>query len=87
MCDSRHTLWRCDRAIITKTSNSMGPEMKSLTKEERRVVARRIFEALCVHYPDRYVALIEQPGSAEPTAASAKVMQNATMIADSDGPK
>ena len=39
--------------------------MKSLTKEERQAVARRIFEALCTHYPDRYIALVGQPGSAE----------------------
>ena len=41
--------------------------MKSLTKEERRVVARRLFEALCAHYPDRYVALIERPERAKLT--------------------
>ena len=38
--------------------------MKALTKEEGQVVARRIFEALCEHYPDRYIALVEQPGNA-----------------------
>ena len=41
---------------------------KSLTIEERRAVARRLFEALCAHYPDRYIALVEQPGNANPTA-------------------
>jgi hypothetical protein len=41
--------------------------MKSLTKEERRVVARRLFEALCAHYPDRYIALVERPERAKPT--------------------
>jgi hypothetical protein len=40
--------------------------MNSLTKDERRAVARRIFEALCAQYPDRYIALVEQPGRAEP---------------------
>jgi hypothetical protein len=35
---------------------------------ERRLVARRLFEALCAHYPDRYIALIEQPGSPKSTA-------------------
>jgi hypothetical protein len=37
--------------------------MKALTKEERRVVARRLFEALRVHYPNRYITLIERPVS------------------------
>ena len=41
--------------------------MKSLTKEERRVVARRLFEALCAHYPDRYIALVERPERAKLT--------------------
>jgi hypothetical protein len=36
--------------------------MKSFTKEDRRAFARRIFEALCEHYPDRYITLVEQPG-------------------------
>ena len=43
--------------------------MRSLTIEERRAVARRLFEALCAHYPDRYIALVEQPGSPNPSAA------------------
>jgi hypothetical protein len=36
--------------------------MSSLTIEQRRAVARRLFAALCAHYPGRYVALVEQPG-------------------------
>ena len=27
--------------------------------EDRRVVAKRLFEALCAHYPDKYIALIQ----------------------------
>ena len=46
--------------------------MKGLTKEERRAVARRIFEALCERYPDRYIALVEQPGNAGLTATAAQ---------------
>ena len=38
--------------------------MTSLTKEERRAVARRIFEALCEQYPDRYIALVEPEAAA-----------------------
>jgi hypothetical protein len=37
------------------------------TKEERQVIARRIFGALCTHYPDRYIALVERPEGAETT--------------------
>ena len=37
------------------------------TREEQQVIARRIFEALCEHYPDRHIALVERPGSIEPT--------------------
>jgi hypothetical protein len=43
--------------------------MPSLTLEERRAVARRVFAALCAHYPERYVALVEQPG-ADPTTTT-----------------
>ena len=38
------------------------------TKEERLAVGRRIFEALCEHYPDHYIALIEQQGKIARTA-------------------
>jgi hypothetical protein len=27
--------------------------------EDRRVVARRLFEALCARHPDKYIALIQ----------------------------
>jgi hypothetical protein len=43
--------------------------MTSLTIEERRAVAQRVFAALCAHYPERYVALVEQPGP-NPTATT-----------------
>ena len=43
--------------------------MSSLTIEQRRAVARRLFAALCAHYPNRYVALFEQPGP-NPTATT-----------------
>ena len=48
----------------------LGGTMKARTKEERQAVARRIFEALCEHYPDRYIALVEQPGNIGLTAAA-----------------
>jgi hypothetical protein len=43
--------------------------MKKRTKEERRAVARRIFEALCARYPDRYIVL-EQPKATAPDATA-----------------
>jgi hypothetical protein len=36
--------------------------------EERRAVARRVFEALCERYPDRYIAFVERPGTSKPTS-------------------
>jgi hypothetical protein len=30
-------------------------------RNDPRYIARRVFKALCAHYPDRYIALIEQP--------------------------
>jgi hypothetical protein len=53
--------------------------MKSFTKEERRTLARRIFEALCEHYPDRYIALVEQPGN---TGLAADGAQSASEIGE-----
>jgi hypothetical protein len=48
-----------------------------LTKDERRAVAKRIFEALCAHYPDRHIALFERPqadiSSAERVVANTAV--------------
>jgi hypothetical protein len=52
------------------------------TREERQAIARRIFEALCKHYPDRYVALVEQPGSTEPTVLDATALSRGNAIAD-----
>ena len=39
-----------------------------LTKEERQTVARRVFEALSAHYPDRHIVLVENPGSRDAEA-------------------
>jgi hypothetical protein len=43
--------------------------MKKRTKEERQAVARRIFEALCTQYPDRYIVL-EQAKPSDATTDS-----------------
>ena len=37
------------------------PIMTPAEIEGRRVIALRLFDALCSHYPDKYVALIIQP--------------------------
>jgi hypothetical protein len=37
------------------------PIMTPAEIEGRRVIALRLFDALCAHYPDKYVALIIQP--------------------------
>jgi hypothetical protein len=46
-----------------------GLVMTSLTRDQRRAVARRVFAALCARYTERYVALVEQPGP-NPTATT-----------------
>jgi hypothetical protein len=56
------------RALVANLESG-GLAMRSLTIEQRRAVARRVFAALCAHYPERYVALVEQPGP-NPTATT-----------------
>jgi hypothetical protein len=37
--------------------------------EERRVIAKRLFDALCAQYPDKYIALIQpRDGDDRPSA-------------------
>jgi len=47
--------------------------MTARSKEERRVIARRIYEALCERYPDRYVALVEAARQATPTTPESEI--------------
>ena len=35
------------------------PTSREAKIEDRRVVARRVFDALCTHYPDKYVVLVQ----------------------------
>ena len=35
----------------------MGPKIHMI--EDRSIVARRLFDALCAQYPDKYIALIQ----------------------------
>ena len=57
-----------------------------LSKDARRAVAQRIFAALCAHYPDRHIALIERPqadiSSAERVVANAAVAPPARGVYD-----
>jgi hypothetical protein len=34
--------------------------------EDRRVIARRVYEELCARFPDRYIAMVLPRGDAEP---------------------
>jgi hypothetical protein len=57
--------------------------MTSLTMEERRAVARRVYAALCAHFPERYVALVEQPGPnpTETTFVDCRMAENDSAVA------
>jgi hypothetical protein len=49
-------------------------------QNEPRYIARRVvFKALCAHYPDRHVALIEQPPLLSTELATAKDSQKPTI--------
>jgi hypothetical protein len=48
-----------------------------LAQDDRRAVARRLFVALCAQYPDRHIALIEQPGVASRSPAAETATANA----------
>jgi hypothetical protein len=43
--------------------NGMEPDMERPPPDQNdaRYIARRLFNELCALYPDRYIALIEQP--------------------------
>ena len=40
----------------------MEPELRQITREEkierRRLIARKVFEALCAQYPEKHIALV-----------------------------
>jgi hypothetical protein len=49
-----------------------------LSQNERRAVAQRIFAALCAHYPEHYIALIEPKAAAsspEPVLAATAAVE------------
>jgi hypothetical protein len=47
-------------------------EQPPLDQNDPRYIARRLFQELCALYPDRYIALIEQPPLLPPELANAK---------------
>jgi hypothetical protein len=50
-----------ERLIVLPPMLQGGHIMAHAEVEYRRVVAFRLFDALCAHYPDRYVALTIPP--------------------------
>jgi hypothetical protein len=48
----------------------MEPNMEQRVREDPSYIARRLFTALCTLYPDRYIALIEQPPLSPELAAA-----------------
>ena len=44
--------------------------MEQRVREDPSYIARRLFTALCTLYPDRYIALIEQPPLSPELAAA-----------------
>jgi hypothetical protein len=47
--------------------------MEQLDRDDPSHIARRLFKELCALYPDRYIALIEQP-PLSPAVANAKAL-------------
>jgi hypothetical protein len=54
--------------------------------EDRRIVAKRLFDALCAKYPDKYIALI-QPSDAGNGLPSAPGLASREPAARKRGPK
>jgi hypothetical protein len=42
------------------------PTSREAKIEDRRVAARRVFDALCAHYPDKYVVLVQPRAPDDP---------------------
>jgi hypothetical protein len=42
------------------------PTSREAKIEGRRVVARRVFDALCAHYPDKHVVLVQPRAPDDP---------------------
>jgi hypothetical protein len=60
----------------------LSPSLVGTNEDERGAPghSRRIFEALCERYPDRYVVLVEQPGSTKPTVLDTTALSRANAI-------
>lgn len=46
--------------------------MTTAETEDRHVVARRVFDALCARFPDKYVALIQPRSDDQPLSGRAE---------------
>jgi hypothetical protein len=59
---NRVKLWTIprNRATLRKIGDG-AKQMEQLAKDDPSYIARRLFNALCERFPDRYIALIEQP--------------------------
>jgi hypothetical protein len=57
-----------------KTLDIRGYRVESIEQSpdqnDRRVIAKRVFDALCEKYPDRYIALIVEPPMLAPELAT-----------------
>ena len=46
----------------SSTSGDGAEQMTEVSEiDDRRAVARRLFDALCAQYPDKYIALLQPP--------------------------
>jgi hypothetical protein len=61
-------------ALIVLPPMLQGGIMAHAEVAYRRVVAFRLFDALCAHYPDRYVALTIPPRDVDDPAEVGEVM-------------
>jgi hypothetical protein len=50
-------------------TQSARSERARLPEKDRREIAKRIFDALCAQYPEKYVALIQPRDPAAPNEA------------------
>ena len=55
----RGDLWTFIRNRIISSAGIGEQFMTTAETEDRQVVARRVFDALCARFPDKYVALIQ----------------------------
>jgi hypothetical protein len=70
---------RCDEGVPRQTAamrqdrDEPNVDQPPQDQNDPRFIARRLFKELCALYPDRYIALIEQPPLLSTELATAKV--------------